>query len=78
MFGLNNIINLAVNMAFAKFPEALNDYKRNCKSLFEISEMVADELTHKQGKLFAEDYTKDFVSVKDLALGDENSFEISP
>ncbi len=78
MFGLNNAVNLAVNMTFAKFPEALNNYKRNCKSLFEVSEMVADELTHKQGKLFVEEYTKDFVSVNDLVLGDKNSFEISP
>lgn len=78
MFGLNNIINLAVNMTFTKFPEALNDYKKNCNVLFEVSEMVADELTYKQGRLFVEDYTKGFVSVKNLAFGDKNSFEISP
>ena len=78
MFGLNNIINLAVNMTFTKFPEALNDYKKNYNALFEVSEMVADELTYKQGGLFVKDCTKDFVSIKDLTFGDKNSFEISP
>ena len=71
MFGLSKIISLAVDSTLTKFP---NEDKRK---LFELSEMVADELSEKQGELFVKDYVKDFVDYKDLAIGDANVFYIS-
>lgn len=55
----------------SKFPETIKDYKRNKFLLFEISEMVADELVKKNLTLFVEDYTKDFVDIKNVMLGDK-------
>ena len=66
MFGLNNMIKLATAFTFAKFPEAAKDYRHNCVTLFDVAEMVVEELQAKNGDLFA----KDFVEIKDLALGD--------
>ena len=74
MFGLNNIINLATAITFAKFPEAVQNFKPNCKDLFEVTEMVVEELQAKNGELFVKDYTKNFVDVKDLVFGDTNIF----
>ena len=74
MFGLNNMIKLAVAFTFTKFPEAAQDYKKNCVDLFDVADMVVDELTEKNGNLFAKDYTKNFASVKDLSIGDKNTF----
>lgn len=74
MFGLNNIIKLATAFTFAKFPEATKDYRKNCVALFDVASMVADELTEKNGDLFVKDYTKDFVSIKDLILGEPHMF----
>lgn len=74
MFGLNNIIKLATAFTFAKFPEAAKDYRKNCVALFDVAEMVANELTEKNGDLFVKDYTKNFVSVKDLKLGKPHTF----
>lgn len=77
MFGLNNIINLAILFTFTKFPEATKDYRKNRVSLlFEINEMVANELQIKNGNLFVEDYVKNFVDIKDLALGYKNVFSV--
>ena len=74
MFGLNSITNLAVVHTLAKFPEAAKDYRRNRIALFDVANMVADELTEKNGDLFVKDYIKNFVSIKDLVLGDKNVF----
>lgn len=76
MFGLNNIIKLATAFTFAKFPEAAKDYKKHCVDLFDVANMVADELTEKNGDLFVKDYTKNFVDIKDLARGDKNVFSL--
>ena len=76
MFGLSNIINLATTFVFAKFPEATNNFKANCKDLFDVTEMVVEELQAKNGELFAKDYTKDFVNIKDLDFGDRNVFKV--
>lgn len=77
MFGLNNMIKLAVAFTFTKFPEAAKDYKKNCVDLFDVAEMVADELTEKNGSLFVKNYAQNFVDIKDLALGDKNEFYIT-
>lgn len=79
MFGLSSIIALAVGMVFSKFPNELKDCRKNCSCLFELSEMVTNELATKHGELFVEDSVKDFVNYKDLTLGDkalidENNF----
>ena len=76
MFGLNNMIKLATAFTFAKFPEATKDYNKNRIALFDIAEKVVEELQAKNGNLFVKDYIKDFVEVKDLALGDKNIFSI--
>lgn len=59
----------------SKFPETIKDYERNKFLLFEISEMVSDELVKKNLTLFVEDYTKDFVDIKNVMLGDKKDFE---
>lgn len=74
MFGLNNIIKTATAFTFAKFPEEANDYRINCVALFDVAEMVANELTEKNGDLFVKNYTKNFVSAKDLKLGKPHIF----
>ena len=75
MFGLNTIIDLAITFTIKKFPEeTLLNYEINRNSLFEIAEMVVEELQVKNGDLFVKDYMKNYVDVKDLALGDKNVF----
>ena len=77
MFGLNNMIKLATAFTFAKFPDAAKDYNKNCVDLFDVAEMVVEELQTKNGDLFVKDYIRDFVDVKDLTLGDKNEFYVT-
>lgn len=63
--------------ALSKFPETIKDYERNKLLLFEISEIVIDELVKKNQTLFIENYSKDFVDVKNVMLGDKNDFDFS-
>ena len=75
MFGLNTIIDLAITFTIKKFPEeTILNYETNRDSLFEIAEMAVEELQVKNGDLFVKDYMKNYVDVKDLALGDKNVF----
>ena len=75
MFGLNTIIDFAITFTIKKFQEeTLLNYETNRNSLFEIAEMVIEELQVKNGDLFVKDYIKNYVDVKDLALGDKNVF----
>lgn len=70
MFGLNSIIDTAVTAVLLKFPEATKNYNENKFMIFELSNMISEELQRKHRKLFFDDYVKDFVEVKDLNCGD--------
>lgn len=70
MFGLNSIIGTAVTAVFLKFPEVTKNYDGNKFMIFELSNMISEELQRKHGKLFFDDYVKDFVEVKELNCGD--------
>ena len=75
MFGLVSIIDLAIIFTIKKFPEeAILSYNTNRETLFDVATMVAEELQIKNGDLFVKDYMKDYVDVKDLAIGDKNVF----
>lgn len=78
MFGLNNIIDIAVYATLSKFPNALKDYHKNRFCLHDITEMLTNELIDKHGGMFVEDATKNFANINDLAMGDKNIFEIAP
>ena len=70
MFGLNSIIEIAVIAVLLKFPEETKDYNQNKFKIFDLSNMISEELQIKHRKLFFDDYVKNFVEVKDLDCED--------
>lgn len=72
MFGLNNIISIAVYSVLSKFSEDLKDYNKNKFTIFDLSEMICNELVNKHGYLFIEDYTKNLINIKDFEIGKKN------
>ena len=73
----NDCINLATSFTLARFPEEARNYKQNRFILFEVSEMVADELSRKHNDMFIKPYIEKLVDVNDLAIGDKNVFYIA-
>lgn len=70
MFGLNSIINIAVTTVLLKFPEVTKNYSQNKLMIFDLLNMISEELQIKHRKLFFDDYVKDFVELKDLNCED--------
>lgn len=70
MFGLNSIIDTAVTAVLLKFPEVTKKYNQNKFMIFDLSNMISEELQRKHRKLFFDDYVKDFVEVKDFNCED--------
>lgn len=70
MFGLNSIISTAVTAVLLKFPEVTKNYNQNKFIVFDLSNMISEELQRKHRKLFFDDYVKDFVELKDLNCED--------
>lgn len=73
---LNDCINLGICFTLSKFPKEAKDYKRNKFALFEMSEMVTDELVKKHGDLLIKPYIDHLVNVKekDLNIVEGNMF----
>ena len=70
MFGLNSIIEIAVIAVLLKFPEETKDYNQNKFKIFDLSNMISEELQIKHRKLFFFFFFKNIVEVKDLDCED--------
>lgn len=71
---VNDCITLAIYFTLTKFPEEVKDFNRNKFSIFEIADMVANELANKHSDLFVKPYLEQLVDVKDFNIGDRNVF----
>ena len=72
---LSMLSGLAVGIVEAKYPKEFND-RRYTPIVFEVVELVGDELAKKNAALFVEPFVNQLVDVKDFAYGDKATFTV--
>ena len=68
---LSMLSGLAVGIVEAKYPKEFND-RRCAPIVFEVVELVGEELAAKNIAIFVDPFLNQLVDVKDLAYGDKD------